>query len=369
MVTGMLANDFALLDGVINTDIFDPGVSIPKGLVGYTPVKSVTWYFCQVCGSHIFQSCRREDQEGSLTKYKWYLSTGTLYPLQVDDGEHVYERKHHIWVRPARDLGGLARYLANDGLPRYKTHHIGPDTLLPVEAADRDNPMPGVEPGSTLEKKIRDAVEADHLPLRCRCGHVQLKLRRPNHHALDPRWQQKSKNNGQSWAWTFCFCNSCRTTSGYEHTAFLFCPYSYVEQASDPRGLVDGHNIPVQDVDKQTLEGDSRYPVTTGLRTYNSSEYVRRRFCPYCGACVFLDCTDRGDLVDVYLGLVDAPLRAMFDSWISPIPKLIYFGFARNKVTAEAIRSNYSPDDPCELTEQILKIADDYPGELVLGNG
>lgn len=358
LTTGMLANDFVCLDGIIKEDLFDPSTpqGLPPGLVGYTPTR-VTWYFCAMCGAHLLQSYpRAATGKDDKTHHQWFLSPGTLYPVSVpaitaiaEEGglgrekaaaaaaavpeEHimVFKRNKHIWVRPKRDQGGLAKFLAHDGLPRYKSQHCEkPDQRLAPGQTECDGDE---DRGRAVELAIHMAASAPTLPLRCRCGHVRLTLQRPEARPVASKWQTTASSDGKRWVWGFCVCNACRATSGYEHSAFLFCPYSHLDRNGSGSGSGSGDDWaiaagPAMQTQTQIegtstalspmssthpgakdLVGDPRYPATAGLRDYRSNADGHRRFCPYCGAIVLLDYDDRGELVDVYLGAVDAPVR------------------------------------------------------------
>lgn len=200
------------------------------------------------------------------------MSLGTLYPLELPDGTKTTQLQRHSFVKYGRDLGGLARFLP-DGVPRYA------DGTSAEAITDR-----GVATKEE-EEAIRQAAEARTLPLRCHCGHVQLDVHRPSSSPVPEAF--KGAVVGDSWLWNFCLCHSCRTTSGFDTSCYFFAPYTHITGSSS-----------------------SSHP-TDGLSTYSSYPGRRRHFCPTCGACVFFDRADRGDLCDVFLGLVDVPVSTL----------------------------------------------------------
>ena len=52
------------------------------------------------------------------------------------------------------------------------------------------------------------------------------------------------------------------------------------------------------------------------LRSYESSPGVMREFCPTCGATVFWHDKHRPELIDVSVGLLDAPEGARAEEWL-----------------------------------------------------
>jgi hypothetical protein len=174
------------------------------------------------------------------------------------------------------------------------------------------------------------------------------------------------------WLWTFCLCSSCRTTSGFDNSSFLFAPYTHI-----------------------TGPPDSKHP-TDGLKIYSSYPGRRRLFCPTCGCCIFFDRDDRGDLCDAFLGTVDIPvsrrvvvgvylrvkgkithpcpppfspntqLVAMFSSWIRQAKSISFWGYAKNKEFAQILANGFCPGKDLSLTEDHIKQSADYDGTLEL---
>jgi hypothetical protein len=74
--------------------------------------------------------------------------------------------------------------------------------------------------------------------------------------------------------------------------------------------------IPTIDISLD-VAGKKPYSVPFGtLKAYQSSPDVTRYHCGVCGASVFFTCEDRTDLVDVAVGLLDAPEGARAESWL-----------------------------------------------------
>jgi hypothetical protein len=64
-------------------------------------------------------------------------------------------------------------------------------------------------------------------------------------------------------------------------------------------------------------EGKEPYKVPFGtLKAYQSSHDVTRYHCGTCGASVFFTTDERTDLVDVAVGVLDAPEGSRAESWL-----------------------------------------------------
>lgn len=277
-ITGLLSTDCVVLPST-QKDLFDHDHAIPKGLSVYRKKNGIiNWYFCQECGAHIVQY-------DHSTK-RWLFSTGLLHPLELDDGIKTIKMVMHSFVKYGRDQGGMTQWLP-DGLPRY----IDVDKIV----AEKD----GKESTKEEKEAIEKAISATVMPMTCHCGHVQINIHRPSSKPLAKEWE--SCNVNDAWLWTFCLCNSCRTTSGFDANCFLFAPYTHITNVTADADAAAAA--------KSTIK--SRH-ATDGLKVYISYPGRRRHFCPTCGACVFFDRDDRGDLSDVFLGLADVPVSGHF---------------------------------------------------------
>lgn len=305
-VTGLLGNDFLMVRELLQKDLFDIN-NPPKGLRSFTPLR-VTWWFCDECGCHLVQHSQRSEieaknakQKGSEAKYNWYVFSGITYPDRLQNGSRVWERRKHSWVRPGRDLGGLARFMP-DGLPRY----AGTDNSKPIPYSDTfTEDKPEFQPTKEEQEAIEKAIKADRLPLRCACGYVRLSIKRPIEIGCEEKFKRLRSPDEQKWQFKICPCNSCRTTSGFEGATGLFFPsLDHIERLEAEKDAPK----PVG-YSKEKLQGDPQKPNTIGLATYYSSENNARRFCPNCGASVWIDFKDVGKAVaSTYMGLLDIPV-------------------------------------------------------------
>ncbi|KAF2457989.1 Mss4-like protein, partial [Lineolata rhizophorae] len=284
----------------------DPSTTPPSGLdlALLTPYTSstLTRYFCPTCGTHV---AVRGHTDGALL-----VCAGTLERTQG-----VVKIVGHEWIEDSRDGGGSV------WLPS-----LGPDRV-PAERWLRD---PGTSPQAPLE--WRDSVAGpgaartdehlpeDTLPARCHCGGVQFRIKRPSERSarsaaaaaapfpdlLVPYHSGASAANPDSEAWWLtgpdlsrflagtCACRSCRLALGFDVAAWAFVPAADIV-------LPDG--------------GAFRREFGA-VKTYGSSEGVTRGFCGTCGAGVYWSGDWREELVDVAVGLLDAPEGVRAEDWL-----------------------------------------------------
>ena len=83
--------------------------------------------------------------------------------------------------------------------------------------------------------------------------------------------------------------------------------------------------VPTIDVSLDA-EGKTPYSVPFGsLKGYESSPGVTRYHCGTCGASVFFTADDREGLIDVAVGLLDAPEGARAETWLDWSTKRLSF--------------------------------------------
>ncbi|KAK8062500.1 hypothetical protein PG997_014597 [Apiospora hydei] len=300
------------------------------GLRAYGPTQHSTRYFCATCGCHIFW--RQGDPEDlGPGKETFAVATGTIIG-RADEGEDdeggiaggdggskndraaapepQYDR--HVNVTGAKD-GGLSRWMSQVNGRTMEMHgHWGDHPKEETQAA-----VPG---------DFND--NADILHGFCHCGKVQLCITRPDDGSLLPRsnypdlivpyhtgsprinnpddekwWLRPSQNSSALTRYLAgtCACRSCRLTSGFEIQAWAFIPRSNISL----RCIKDEY----QPLDFASLAtaATAAEGKRTALQSYESSPGVLREFCAQCGATVFWHDKWRPDLIDVSVGLLDAP--------------------------------------------------------------
>ncbi|GAB7350595.1 hypothetical protein MBLNU459_g1164t2 [Dothideomycetes sp. NU459] len=282
-------------------------------LQGYKSSENLTRYFCSTCGCPTIGK-----NEGG-----WEINTGILERL---DG--LVEFESHIFVEDTLD-GGFSDWLLRcHGQP-----------LTRAATWDRE-----LEPGwrhPTTKSLITRSK--DRLHAHCDCGGINLYVARPSVTSADtsapwpdvlvpyhsgpanlnenePWWLRADK---QKFLGGLCTCGSCRLATGCEFTQWAFIP------ASDISLSADG-SIPF-----------SREFGT--LKKYRSSKEVTRSFCGTCGATVFWDGDFRPGLLDVAVGLLDAPEGARAESWLEWQTERVSFREAteaRATVLVEAVEKD-----------------------------
>lgn len=290
-----------------------PWLGVPPDLstlVEYRPAKTVSFYFCRTCGSHMFAERRRY---GSLD-----VMTGVLQ----DDAERFVKVVDHQHVESTVD-GGFSAWLPIIGakfLPRWRRSREESD-LLPLEW-----PCP-----VAAARRKRDSQLAAH----CHCGGVSFNITRPNDRSgaftaplpdvikkytngeeatlTEEKWWLSG--DGRYTAGT-CACRSCRLASGMDivevrrarFPAFA-CSNEECTNHIQQWGFIPAHNIKMTDGKPFTTDFGT-------LKAFRSSEDATRYFCDACGATVFWIGDDRPELIDVAVGLLAAPSGARAEDWL-----------------------------------------------------
>lgn len=224
---------------------------------------------------------------------EWWLPTGCLEQL-----EGVVNFTQHIYIQDTVDSGCSDWILKHRGetLKRFSTRSTG-NTLAPR----------WVEPQQTTARNSTDRLHA-----HCSCGAINIYIARPdpvsqstippsvptnsgppNHHENETWWLMADK---QKYLAVTCACTSCRLAFGFELIEWAFIPT--VNISLDPEGKVPFSRI------------------SDKLSYYHSSDCVTRYFCNGCGASVFWDGDTRPGLIDVAVGLLDAPEGSRAESWL-----------------------------------------------------
>lgn len=311
-VTGLLCTSYLPISPPLQSSV--------AGLVAYSPAPHSTLYFCATCGCHVFlcadhgsssPSRDRETQEN-----QWAVATGTIVGSPepekakpgLSSGELIPEWK---WIHdrvPETLDGGISIWI--NGLSSSE----GPSGARPA-------PRPFV---------TSDAANAI-LPASCHCGTVRFHITRPDATSVlpkspypdlmlpyrrsdpsivknpsDVKWWLRGPDGTKYLAGT-CACRSCRLASGFEIQTWAFIPRSNIfihPPASSSEGTAEA----------QKLDFETVPPAT--LKSYESSPGVAREFCPRCGATVFWHNTERPELIDVSVGLLEAPEGARAESWL-----------------------------------------------------
>ncbi|KAF3033753.1 hypothetical protein E8E12_003672 [Didymella heteroderae] len=200
-----------------------------------------------------------------------------------------------VWLQNANGDGSQCR--------RFKTEEDGAD---PDDAPPADWPPANALTG--FEKKTEDSV-----PVRCRCKGVDLILHRGEYKGIkkeDLPWNVDPETRKLSTV--FCGCNSCRLQGG---TDLWYWAYFDMRHLSAANG---GSPFPKS---KHELKAfiDEKNPVVGSLAYYASATRagVLRFFCGTCSATAFFAEDNRPELLDVSVGLLDAPDGARAEGFLS----------------------------------------------------
>ena len=254
--------------------------------------------FCHTCGANVyFEDLDTRDVFFDIGGLEWEGRSDLLKAVQ------------HIYVSDTTD-GGLSVWLPD--LPAYREH---PDHGPEVPLKDLISPK---------KAPVSSTAKAEYLPCYCRCKAIQFKISRPNEQSREtvagpysdllkpsvptpPDIRQNKDNepwhlsqpNSTRYMAGLCACNSCRKSSGFDVQAWAFIPLVNLHEAEDDAKL---------DID--ALKKSS------GMKTHHSSPGKYREFCGRCGATIFWHCDERPGLMDVSIGLMDAPEGARADTWL-----------------------------------------------------
>ena len=250
-----------------------------NGTCSYEIVSSRrTVFFCTRCGASIYES--NEDATNIL------LYTGIL---EIEDPELV-EFTSQCCGKETRD-GGLSTCFNFPGCD--ETDHC----ILHEKTGVTDQ-----------SRRLENDEQGMDIKASCYCGGVQFIVTWPSEASTQPSspypdllhsYHSGSSKNEEDAKWWLrangtrylagtCACRSCRLASGNEVQTWAFIPKVNLRQMNgDPIGFA-----------------------MSKLEQYSSSTGVYRNFCGTCGATVFWHNDERPDLIDVSVGLLNAPSGA-----------------------------------------------------------
>ncbi|KAF2755259.1 hypothetical protein EJ05DRAFT_479053 [Pseudovirgaria hyperparasitica] len=257
-------------------------------LSSYALFPTINILFCATCSSPLFFHKPASDWLGAFTG-------------QLRNDPDLVRLEDNIFVTDTRD-GGASAWLgkcnADGTVARRWKGHIGGE-MVP-------NDWPGVAAlkGSYERNDVRE------LSARCHCGGVAFTMAQGEYEGtarealpffVDP---VSKKNLGG-----FDACDTCRQSSGVEVFNWTFSELSYLRCADGNPVAKDVFSL------KDAVDGkDARLGT---LAYFASSKGVQRYFCSRCSACVFYAVEDRPVLVDVAIGLLDAPDGARGDNFLA----------------------------------------------------
>lgn len=247
----------------------------------------------------------------------------------IDKSDGIVEFRRHMWIGDTHD-GGASEWITTVSGGTIERWHEEPHHSAEVPHGWTSATAADALPTMNSKEKLR---------AHCHCGGVEFFITRPTQQSLEavspwpdllvpfdtsnpvipdnPRnepWWLRS-NNTRYLAGT-CACNSCRQATGFEFVEWAFVPAA---------------NIVLADGQPFKREFGS-------LKAYRSSADVTRRFCGGCGASVFWDGDFRPTLIDVAVGLLDAPTGARAEEWLEWETNRVSFReFAHNNALIDGL--------------------------------
>lgn len=245
----------------------------------------------------MFGSCW-QDAEDHGKGVHWDIMSGSL-----EKAEGVFEFQGHEFIADTVD-GGFTDFLtsiAGKQLPRWSYRRERSDQL-PLFWRSPDRP--------SIESPTTDPVHC-----HCKCGGVEFWIARPSersknakselpdltlpYHSSQPRAADETwwlVDGEKKFMAGVCCCNECRLDSGCEWVEWAFVPT--VDISLDAEGKKP-YDLP--------FGSETGWGTLKGYQSTKKGKSVWRYHCSKCAAMVFFTCDERTDLIDVAVGLLDAP--------------------------------------------------------------
>jgi len=259
---------------------YKPDAQLIDKLVAYKSSPPYTRYFCSTCGCHVLE---RDERFG-----RWRVCQGTL-----NNPEEAASINGHVFVEDTKDGG------CSDWVSFVKNQKIKRWNGFPDESSE-------VPDGWHISEQTPIDNQAP-VHAHCDCKGVTFYVSRPSEiskqtdgpcpDVLDESPQDKMwwlRQNHTKFLAGVCVCDSCRLATGSEMIEWAFVPTANIH-----------------------LSQDCTVPFSRSfgsLKTYRSSDEASRHFCGTCGATVFWIGDARPTLIDIAVGLLDAPEGARAES-------------------------------------------------------
>lgn len=291
-----------------------------SSLSSYALSATLDLLFCGKCSGPLFWRRQHDSRPETLNAF-----TG---PLENISEPYVVSMANHIFVGDTIDGGASPwlRFLNADGTESKRWRG---DSGLEQLTSDW--------PAITDLMKVDAKTCQDVYPIQCHCKGVDLVLRRG-----DPDFAKMTKDElpffidptTHKHITTFDACSFCRPMFGDDIIHWTFALLQHLDFASSAptRG---GRGFPKT---AQDLKNAVASPTLDGrfgtLSMYSSSDDVQRYFCSRCSATIFYAVDDRPDLVDVAVGVLNAPEGARAES-------LLLWGLGSNVGGENTIRGGW----------------------------
>jgi hypothetical protein len=269
--------------------------------------------FCPTCGTPMFFETRGE---GSAAP-KYGVLTGVLANIDV---KSLFKITDHLFVGDTLD-GGATPWLCDtngDDVERPRLWHGHRDRSELLEQPPVANSDATALAPSTGDKDNVNKDDKDEIPIRCKCGGVDLVLRRPiADYATKARselpWVVDPVSNKSLGG--FDACDSCRLSSGTDVFNWTFCLMQHLSFPTSGNTTFPQSTIELRKaVAARGSNRDSRWGTLT---FYESSPDVQRYFCGRCSATVFYAADDRPEMADLAIGLLWSKHGARVEELVS----------------------------------------------------
>lgn len=258
----------------------------------YEFTANVTLRFCGTCSTPMFWHSHHAGRPEAIDVF-----TG---PLLNHEGVDLIKVEQHIFVGDTVD-GGATPWLRN----------VNADGTIPAMWAGRGHrseKLDSVWPAPSTLSRAQDKAGPDVIPVRCHCKGVDLVLRRGDADFT------AMKAAGDELPWFvdpetlksvcgFDACDTCRPMFGVDVVHWTFALLQHLDFAGKSSSEFPADTTQL----KRATSNADRDPRLGTLRLYESSPDVQRYFCSRCSATVFYAVDDRPELVDVAVGLLEAP--------------------------------------------------------------
>ncbi|KAJ8114461.1 hypothetical protein OPT61_g3658 [Boeremia exigua] len=257
----------------------------------------VNLLFCPTCSTPMFWEMLGEPG------HPLGIFTGTL----TNDEVAPFRFIEQSFVADTID-GGASVWLqrANGDGPECKRFKLEASDNAPEDALSGD--WPPADELTGFEKKTGDSI-----PIRCKCKGVDLVLKRGDYSDVAKEnlpWNVDP--NTHKLSTVFCGCDSCRLQGGIDMWYWTFIAMKHLSAAQG--------DVPFP-ASKHELKAaiDRKDPVVGSLAYFASATRagVLRFFCSTCSATVFFGQDDRPEILDVAVGLFDAPEGARAEGFLS----------------------------------------------------
>ncbi|KAI4928299.1 uncharacterized protein J4E92_005783 [Alternaria infectoria] len=244
--------------------------------------------FCPTCSSPVF--CAFKDPARNLG-----VVTGALGNVDIG-GRQLIKFGGQGFVADTED-GGASPWLCalngeGEDLKRYESVVAG--------RGPGAKELPADWPQFSTLPELK-AKEEESVPIRCKCGGVDLVLQRGDYkHMAEDELPSNVEPVSRKLKAGFCGCDSCRLQSGVDIFNWTYAETKYITFGKD-----SSKDFP-KDMYALNELIDAKDPAVGTLKYYNSSPDVYRHFCGTCSAVVFYTTGKRPQIFDIAIGLLES---------------------------------------------------------------